>query len=125
LCGVPINILQFTVSQLALNHQRLHELILSSLWEGIVTRINHFVKVILINTDFIGVISQKEAVRLAVTELLSSVMPYLSDINITNRIVPALITLSNDSNWFVINLIIIQEVNIYIYINCIYMISAI
>jgi len=124
LCGVPINILQFTVSQLALNHQRLHELILSSLWEGIVTRINHFVKVILINTDFIGVISQKEAVRLAVTELLSSVMPYLSDINITNRIVPALITLSNDSNWFVINLIIIQEVNIYIYINCIYMISA-
>lgn len=125
MCGVPINILQFTVSQLALNHQRLHELILSSLWEGIVTRINHFVKVILINTDFIGVISQKEAVRLAVTELLSSVMPYLSDINITNRIVPALITLSNDSNWFVINLIIIQEVNIYIYINCIYMISAI
>ncbi|XP_022161286.1 lisH domain and HEAT repeat-containing protein KIAA1468-like isoform X1 [Myzus persicae] len=78
LCGVPINILQFTVSQLALNHQRLHELILSSLWEG--------------------VISQKEAVRLAVTELLSSIMPYLSDINITNRIVPALITLSNDSN---------------------------
>lgn len=27
-------------------------------------------------------------------------MPYLSDINITNRIVPALITLSNDSNRF-------------------------
>jgi len=40
LCGVPINILQFTVSQLALNHQRLHELILSSLWEGTVTTLN-------------------------------------------------------------------------------------
>lgn len=32
---------------------------------------------------------------------MSSVMPYLSDVNITNRIMPALITLSNDSNWFV------------------------
>lgn len=34
LCGVHIDILHFTVGQLALNHQRLHELILSSLWEG-------------------------------------------------------------------------------------------
>lgn len=50
---------------------------------------------------FSGVISQKEVVRLAVTKLLSSVMPFLSDIMITNRIVPALITLSNDSNWYV------------------------
>lgn len=34
LCGVPIDVLHLTVSQLALNYQRLHELILSSLWEG-------------------------------------------------------------------------------------------
>lgn len=48
LCGVPINVLHFTVSQLALNHQRLHDLILSSLWEGILLRIQNFVKKILI-----------------------------------------------------------------------------
>lgn len=34
LCGVPIDVLHFTVGQLALNHQCLHEIILSSLWEG-------------------------------------------------------------------------------------------
>ncbi|XP_050427813.1 RAB11-binding protein RELCH homolog isoform X2 [Adelges cooleyi] len=78
LCGVPIDVLQFTINQLALNHTRLHNIILASLWEG--------------------VISQKETVRLTVTKLFLSVMFHLSDVNIINRIVPALITLSNDAN---------------------------
>ncbi|XP_050533582.1 RAB11-binding protein RELCH-like isoform X2 [Daktulosphaira vitifoliae] len=78
LCGVPIDVLHTTVFELASNHSHLHNIILSSLWEG--------------------VISQKESVRLAVTKLLSSIIPCLSDINITNRVVPALITLSNDCN---------------------------
>lgn len=100
LCGVPIDILHLTINQLALNYERLHDIILTSLWEGTLFTYNHHYETsrhILMN-NFIGVISQKEVVRLAVTKLLSSVMPFLSDVNITNRIVPALITLSNDSN---------------------------
>jgi hypothetical protein len=44
LCGVPIDVLHLTISQLAINHQHLHEMILSSLWEGTVVTANIFMK---------------------------------------------------------------------------------
>lgn len=82
-------------------------MLLSSLWEGTVTKVVRILYKCFILIGFIGVISQKEAVRLAVTKLLSSIMPYLSDVLITNRIVPALVTLSNDFSWLVIKILFI------------------
>lgn len=53
--------------------------------------------------NFIGVVHAREIVRLVVVKLFSVVIPYSSDFVIVNRIMPAIVTLSNDSDLYVLS----------------------
>ncbi|XP_065212820.1 RAB11-binding protein RELCH homolog [Planococcus citri] len=75
--GYPINILEFCVKELnQINFAQ--EILLSVLWEGVV--------------------HSREAVRSVVVKLFSSIIPSSSDFIIVNRIMPAIVTLSNDAD---------------------------
>lgn len=77
LIGYPLDIIQFSVKLLSCNGN-MEESLMNSLWDG--------------------VIHQRELVRNAVLKLFVSVIPNVSHFSITNRIIPALVTLSNDAD---------------------------
>lgn len=49
-------------------------------------------------TLFLGVVHPREVVRVAVVKLFAVIIPSSSDFIIINRIIPAILTLSNDQD---------------------------
>ncbi|KAK7603248.1 hypothetical protein V9T40_003247 [Parthenolecanium corni] len=77
ICGYPIGILEYCVKEL--NHVAfIQETLLTTLWEGVV--------------------HPREAVRVTVVKLFSVLIPSSTDFVVINRIIPAILTLSNDQD---------------------------
>uniref|UniRef100_A0A023EYQ8 Protein phosphatase 2a regulatory subunit a n=1 Tax=Triatoma infestans TaxID=30076 RepID=A0A023EYQ8_TRIIF len=75
LCSAPLQTLHITVKKLA-TISRLSNTLLSALWQGVV--------------------HQRGAVRCTTAELLMDTVPHCSEQIISNRIIPALVTLASD-----------------------------